>query len=385
MEQSTYLEQLTDLGKQQGYVTLEDILLSIPDLEDDQEALDEIRESLQASGVTFLERLIDVEADLTLEELEDEEAEEEIYLAGSLAGDAVSLYLKEAGRIPLLSRAEEITIAERIERGLKAREELAAARMSQARRAELQFLIEDGWAAREHLIRANLRLVISVAKRYVRRGLPFLDLIQEGNLGLLRATKKFDYRRGFKFSTYATWWIRQAITRAIADKGRTIRVPVHVIEQINRLRRAGNRLTQELGREPTYKELAEDLGIPQKKVKLLKRYEQHPSPLETLIDADEEAELVDFIADENASPPGDLAAESLLREQLNELMLILSPRDARILRLRFGLQDGRRYTLAEVGERMGITRERVRQIEGECLRQLKNPSREKSLREYLQD
>ncbi len=374
------LTKLIEIGEQKGYVTVEDILRLFPQAESDEALLEALREELHSEDVTVIDRLIPYEEDDTSPNGKDDE--EALFLN---ADNVVSLYLKEAGSVPLLTREEEVQLAERIERGLYARRELASGGIDGSRRMKLLALIEDGWAAREHLIRANLRLVVSVAKRYLRRGLSFLDLIQEGNLGLIRATKKFDHRRGYKFSTYATWWIRQAITRAIADKGRTIRVPVHVIDQINKLRRAANRLTQELGREPSVEELAAELEVPVQKVKLLRQYELHPSPLETMVDDEEEVDLADFIADESAPAPTELASDTLLREQLEELLDVLSPRDSRVIRMRFGLQDGHRYTLAEVGRRMGITRERVRQIEGEALSQLRNPSHKKRLMEFLRD
>ena len=256
---------------------------------------------------------------------------------------------------------------------------------SYKKRQELRRKIEDGWGAREHLITANSRLVISVAKKYMGRGVPFLDLIQEGNIGLIRATKKFDYRRGHKFSTYATWWIRQAVTRAIADQGRTIRVPVHMGDQINKLLRVQHQLTQRLGREPTVEELADELEVPPKKVENMIQVARRPLSLETPTDDEEDSVLGDFIEDDEASPPDDTATYNLLREHLGEVLNSLPPREVRILQLRYGLLDGQAYTLEEVGRKMGVTRERVRQIEAQALSRLRHPSIRRKLRDYLGD
>jgi len=282
-----------------------------------------------------------------------------------------------------LTAEEEVELAQRIERGRLAREELARGNVSNRRRQELRRLIEDGWGAREHLITANSRLVISVAKKYMGRGVPFLDLIQEGNIGLIRATKKFDYRRGHKFSTYATWWIRQAVTRAIADQGRTIRVPVHMGDQINKLLRVQHQLTQRLGREPTVDELANALEVPPKKVENMIQVARRPLSLETPTDDEEDSVLGDFIEDDEAPPPDDTATYNLLREHLEEVLSSLPPREVRILQLRYGLLDGQAYTLEEVGRKMGVTRERVRQIEAQALSRLRHPSIRRKLRDYL--
>jgi RNA polymerase primary sigma factor len=297
--------------------------------------------------------------------------------------EAVDLYLKEAGLVPLLSREEEINLAKQIERGRRASQAIADGKVSAEKEPEYRQRVADGWQARDHLVRANLRLVISVAKRYARRGLSFLDLIQEGNVGLIRATKKFDYQRGFKFSTYATWWIRQAITRAIADKGRTIRVPVHVIEQLTHMRRAHQRLSQQMGREPTVEELALDMDIESDRVEELMRIAQRPTPLDTMIDSDDETSLADLIPDDTAIPPDQTFAERELRRQLDGVLANLTPREALVIRLRFGLMDGRRHTLAEVGRKLDLTRERVRQIESDALGRLRNPKLQDELRAFL--
>ncbi len=250
-------------------------------------------------------------------------------------------------------------------------------------RERLLWFVRDGQNAQEHLIKANSRLVVSVAKKYVGRGVPFLDLIQEGNIGLIRAVKKFDYRRGYKFSTYATWWIRQAVTRAIADQGRTIRVPVHMYEQINRLTRTSRQLVQELGRDPTTEEIADELGVSPRKVEHIMRVSQRPLSLEMPVGEEEDSYLGDFIEDEDADSPQEAAGQQLLREVIDEIFQSLTPREVRILQLRFGLVDGYCYTLEEVGKKFGVTRERIRQIEAQALSRLRHPSRSRKLRDYL--
>ena len=291
--------------------------------------------------------------------------------------------MKEVGRVPLLTAVQEVELAQRIERGRLAREELARGNVTPRRRQELQMLIEDGWLAREHLITANSRLVISVAKKYMGRGVPFLDLIQEGNIGLIRAAKKFDYRRGHKFSTYATWWIRQAVTRAIADQGRTIRVPVHMGDQINKLLRVQHQLTQRLGRDPSVEELAVALEVTPQKVENMIQVARRPLSLETPTDDEEDSVLGDFIEDDEFPAPDETATYNLLREHLESVLDGLPPREVRILQLRYGLLDGQAYTLEEVGRKMGVTRERVRQIEAQALSRLRHPAIRRKLREYL--
>ncbi|MBW6472608.1 MAG: sigma-70 family RNA polymerase sigma factor [Anaerolineaceae bacterium] len=329
----------------------------------------------------------DLELDLDDKELDEEEAAKLVFddLENIDTDDTIGLYLKEVSRVPLLTAEEEVELAQRIERGRIAREELAKGSSTDHRRFELRKLIEDGWDGREHLITANSRLVISVAKKYMGRGVPFLDLIQEGNIGLIRATKKFDYRRGHKFSTYATWWIRQAVTRAIADQGRTIRVPVHMGDQINKLLRIQHQLTQRLGREPSVEELAEALDVPPKKVENMIQVARRPLSLETPTDDEEDSVLGDFIEDDEAPPPDDTATYNLLRQHLEEVLNGLPPREVRILQLRYGLLDGQAYTLEEVGRKMGVTRERVRQIEAQALSRLRHPVIRRKLRDYLGD
>ncbi len=388
-KKSSSLARLIQIGRKQSYVTINDILEFFPDAEQDVEQLEEAFSGLIAAGIPYIEDadLLIEPSDEDLKETEKEEEEEEGITKDDLANidtdDTIGLYLKEVSRVPLLTATEEVELAQRIESGRMAREELARGNVSSRRRIELRYLIEDGWAAREHLITANSRLVISVAKKYMGRGVPFLDLIQEGNIGLIRATKKFEYRRGHKFSTYATWWIRQAVTRAIADQGRTIRVPVHMGDQINKLLRIQHQLTQRLGREPSVEELAETLEVTPKKVENMIQVARRPLSLETPTDDEEDSMLGDFIEDDEAPPPDDTATYNLLKEHLVTVLDSLPPREVRILQLRYGLLDGQSYTLEEVGRKMGVTRERVRQIEAQALSRLRHPSIKRRLRDYL--
>ncbi|GAB4500919.1 MAG: RNA polymerase sigma factor RpoD [Anaerolineales bacterium] len=389
-EEYSPIARLIELGRQKSYVTLDDILHFFPEAEQDVEQLEEAFAALLSAGIPFVEDSITVEPSedelVTPEETETETSPElalDDYLANIDTDDTIGLYLKEVSRVPLLTADEEVRLAQRIEGGRSAREELAKGNVNPRRRSELRTTIEDGWAAREHLITANSRLVISVAKKYMGRGVPFLDLIQEGNIGLIRATKKFDYRRGHKFSTYATWWIRQAVTRAIADQGRTFRVPVHMGDQINKLLRVQHQLTQRLGREPSVEEIANALEVPPKKVENMIQVARRPLSLETPTDDEEDSVLGDFIEDDEATPPDESATYNLLREHLGEVLNSLPPREVRILQLRYGLLDGQAYTLEEVGRKMGVTRERVRQIEAQALSRLRHPSIRRKLRDYL--
>jgi len=386
------IARLIKLGRKKTFVTIDDILTFFPEAEQDVDQLEEAFAALLSAGIPYVEDAA-IGVDPTDEELSEEEsAEEEArneqamednYLANIDTDDTIGLYLKEVGRVPLLTAIEEVELAQRIERGRLSREEMARGNVNLRRRRELQRIIEDGWAAREHLITANSRLVISVAKKYMGRGVPFLDLIQEGNIGLIRAAKKFDYRRGHKFSTYATWWIRQAVTRAIADQGRTIRVPVHMGDQINKLLRVQHQLTQRLGRDPSVEELAESLDVTPQKVENMIQVARRPLSLETPTDDEEDSVLGDFIQDEEVAAPDDTATYNLLREHLDVVLNGLPPREVRILQLRYGLLDGQAYTLEEVGRKMGVTRERVRQIEAQALSRLRHPAIRRKLREYL--
>ena len=383
--------KLIELGRKKTFVTYDDILQFFPEAEQDVDHLEEAFSALVSADIPYIEDPgVGEPSELELSEDDDSDDEseqagaaEENYLANIDTDDTIGLYLKEVGRVPLLTAVEEVELAQRIERGRLAREELARGNVTPRRRQELQILIEDGWAAREHLITANSRLVISVAKKYMGRGVPFLDLIQEGNIGLIRAAKKFDYRRGHKFSTYATWWIRQAVTRAIADQGRTIRVPVHMGDQINKLLRVQHQLTQRLGRDPSVEELAVALEVTPQKVENMIQVARRPLSLETPTDDEEDSVLGDFIQDDEFPAPDDTATYNLLREHLDSVLDGLPPREVRILQLRYGLLDGQAYTLEEVGRKMGVTRERVRQIEAQALSRLRHPAIRRKLREYL--
>jgi len=380
---------LIKTGRKKTFLTLDDILDVLPEAEHDIDLLEHIYTVLLNEGIPYLE-------EVPTEEPNEEElalGEEETSATGTEtapddlehigADDTIGLYLKEVSRVPLLNADEEVELAQRTERGRMAREELARGGLSSSRRQVLRQMIEDGWNAREQLITANSRLVISVAKKYMGRGVPFLDLIQEGNIGLIRSTKKFDYRRGHKFSTYATWWIRQAITRAIADQGRTIRVPVHMGDRINKMLRAQHQLTQDLGRDPTVQELADNLDLSAQKVENIIQVSRRPLSLETPTDDEGDSVLSDFIEDDQELPPAESATLNMLQEHIKSLLDSLPPREVRILQLRYGLLDGKSYTLEEVGRKMGVTRERVRQIEAQALGRLRDPKIRQILHDYL--
>ena len=379
------IDSLIELGKDRGYITLDDILGAFPEAEQDLDQLEEMYAALLAAGINVIDESAEEESTEreAKPEAQEKDKPDEDVLSNVDTDDSVGLYLREVGGVPLLTAQEEVEIAKRIERGRRAREKLAQESLSQKKRAELQVSIEDGWAAREHLITANSRLVISVAKKYLGRGVPFLDLIQEGNIGLIRAAKKFDYRRGHKFSTYATWWIRQAVTRAIADQGRTIRVPVHMGDQINKMLRVSHQLTQQLGHTPTSEDLAEALQISPRKAEDLMKVSRRPLSLEMPTDEDSDSILGDFIQDVESPAPVEIATQNLLKENLNEALGALPPREVRILQLRYGLLDGRSYTLEEVGRKMGVTRERVRQIEAQALTRLRHPNHRERLIDFL--
>jgi RNA polymerase primary sigma factor len=374
-------EQLLMLGRERGYVTLDEVLVVFPEAENDADRLDEVLGMLMENGIEVGERL---EEDPT--EAEDEESADDLdegTQATIETDDTVGLYLKEISNVPLLTAQEEVDLAKRIERAKQAAKRLARNGMDPKRRAKLKAIIADGDAAREHLITANSRLVVSVAKNYIGRGLPFLDLIQEGNIGLLRAVRKFDYRRGLKFSTYATWWIRQAVTRAIADQGRTIRVPVHMGDQISRLIHVSHRRTQELGREPSSEELAEEMQVPVKKVERMLQMARQPLSLDMPMDEDEDSVLGDFVEDADTPAPGEIVTQNMMKEQIQEILQTLPPREVRILQLRYGLSGGETYTLEQVGKKLGVTRERVRQIEAQALARLRHPSHTRKLKDYM--
>jgi RNA polymerase primary sigma factor len=376
------IQKLLARGKKRGYVTLDDIMELFPEVEEDLTRLEDLYLMLYEAGI----EIYDTEKEpLPPEEVMEEEkpAEEDLDLSEIESDDAISLYLKEVSTIPLLTAEEEVALAKQMERGLFASRRLARDGHDSQERERLERETREGDAARKHLIKANSRLVISMAKRYMGQGVPFLDLIQEGNLGLMRAVEKFDYRRGHKFSTYATWWIRQAITRALADQGRTIRVPVHMSDRIRRLYHISRRLEQELGRKPTTEEIAEEMGIAPVRVERTIEISQRPLSLEERVGEEKDSELGDFIEDDDAPDPAEITAQDLLREEIEEVLTSLTPREARVLQLRYGLADGHSYTLKEVGEKFGLTRERIRQIEKEALRRLRHPNRSRRLREYL--
>ncbi len=396
------LKELLALGrKKKNILEYQEISDFFKDMELDAEKFELVLDYLEHNNIDVL-RISDDDDDddnIILDD-DDEEVEiEKIDLSvpeGVSVEDPVRMYLKEIGKVPLLSAEEEIELAQKMEAGVVAAEKIniLKGRMEEAsdeEKEELKAEIKDlqkevdlGSDAKKRLAEANLRLVVSIAKRYVGRGMLFLDLIQEGNLGLIKAVEKFDYRKGYKFSTYATWWIRQAITRAIADQARTIRIPVHMVETINKLIRVSRQLLQELGREPSPEEIAEEMNMPVERVREILKISQEPVSLETPIGEEEDSHLGDFIRDENVPVPADAAAFTLLKEQLEEVLGTLTEREQKVLTLRFGLEDGRARTLEEVGKEFNVTRERIRQIEAKALRKLRHPSRSRKLKDYLE-
>ncbi|TFH33691.1 MAG: RNA polymerase sigma factor RpoD [Anaerolineales bacterium] len=374
---------LMEKGEFQGYITNDDIIIVFPEAEDSDERLEHLQTFFRSAGVDVFEDTSQIPANI----IQDDDLEElhHFDLSAISSDDTVGLYLKEMARVPLLTTEQEVDLATRIELGNFSEVDLAKAngRMTAKQRTELNGYIQDARAARDHLIKANTRLVVSIAKKYMGRGVPFLDLIQEGNLGLMKAVEKFDYHRGYRFSTYATWWIRQTITRAIADQGRTIRVPVHMSDRIRRLYKVARQLEQDLGRKATPEEIAEVMEVDARKVQWMMRVSWRPLSLESPVGEDEDTELGSFVEDDTTPTPTQSAYQNLLRDKIEDVLATLSPREARILRLRFGLQNGRPYTLEEVGQKFGLTRERIRQIEGKALRRLRHPRRARQLRDYL--
>ena len=362
-DKKTVVRELMELGKQKGQLTNQDILDAIGEIDFDPEQLEKLYDSLAQLGIEIVEDSGDIkidDIDLGFDESKDGDSHAQIAETGSVSvDDPVKVYLKEIGRVPLLSSDEEINLAIRIADG--------------------------DVAAKQRLSEANLRLVVSIAKRYLGRGMQFLDLIQEGNLGLIKAVEKFDYTKGFKFSTYATWWIRQAITRAIADQARTIRIPVHMVETINKMARIQRQLTLELNREPTDEELAKKMGISPDKVREVMKISQDPVSLETPIGEEEDSHLGDFVPDERSLSPEEYTTNEILKEEIKSVLSTLQPREQQVLELRFGLIDGTSYTLEEVGKRFNVTRERIRQIEAKALRKLRHPSRAKKLKDFMVD
>ncbi|MBQ7668471.1 MAG: RNA polymerase sigma factor RpoD [Clostridia bacterium] len=348
------IQKLIDMGKAKGSLTYDQIMNELEEVELDPEQIDKIYEKFEENGIEIVN---DLDADFDDLSFDDEDVDA-LVPEGLAVDDPVRMYLKEIGKVQLLSMEEEIELAERMEKGDE--------------------------EAKKKLSEANLRLVVSIAKKYVGRGMLFLDLIQEGNLGLIKAVEKFDYTKGYKFSTYATWWIRQAITRAIADQARTIRVPVHMVETINKLIRIKRQLLQQLGREATPEELAKEMDMPVERIAEIEKIAQEPISIDTPIGEEEDSHLGDFIPDDDAPAPAESAAFTLLREQLVDVLGTLTPREEKVLKLRFGLDDGRARTLEEVGKEFNVTRERIRQIEAKALRKLRHPSRSKKLRDYLE-
>ncbi len=359
-DKKTVIRDLIDQGKSKGQLSTKEILDALGELEFDPEQIEKFYDTLESQGVEIIEDFADApleDIDFSVQVDENEDMEAALSTEGIAIDDPVKVYLKEIGRVPLLSPEEEIDLAIRINDG------------------------DD--AAKKRLSEANLRLVVSIAKRYLGRGMQFLDLIQEGNLGLIKAVEKFDYTKGFKFSTYATWWIRQAITRAIADQARTIRIPVHMVETINKVKKVSSQLLHTNGHEPTADEISLELDMPVDKVREIMRVAQEPVSLETPIGEEEDSHLGDFIPDDDAPAPADAASHTLLKEQLADVLDTLTPREEKVLRLRFGLEDGRSRTLEEVGKEFNVTRERIRQIEAKALRKLRHPSRSKKLKDFL--
>ena len=352
------IEELVEHGRQKGKLTTKEINDVLEELEFDMEQIDKLYDTLEAQHIDVIENLAGTNADLVTPMSSNEDLEVALSAEGISIDDPVKVYLKEIGRVPLLSPEEEIELATRMDEG-------------------------DVYA-RKRLSEANLRLVVSIAKRYVGRGMQFLDLIQEGNLGLIKAVEKFDHTKGFKFSTYATWWIRQAITRAIADQARTIRIPVHMVETINKVKKISSQLLHKNGHEPTAEEISEEIDMPVEKVREIMRISQEPVSLETPIGEEEDSHLGDFIPDDDAPAPAEAASHTLLREQLGDVLSTLTDREEKVLRLRFGLEDGRSRTLEEVGKEFSVTRERISQIEAKALRKLRHPSRSKKLKDFLE-
>ncbi len=390
-KQTIDIQPLLAKAERQGFLTLDDLMAYFPEAEENLAELEDLFIHLSEEGIQVLYDDQKPEEPEVEPEVAAEGEEEpvplnmtEASLSEIASDDTISLYLKEMARVPLLTAEEEVSLARDYEMGRQAQARLSRANgLTEEEKDRLQQLVARGEEARAHLIRANTRLVVSIAKRYLGQGVPFLDLIQEGNLGLIKAVEKFDYHRGHRFSTYATWWIRQAITRALADQGRVIRLPVHLSDRIRKVYQVAQQLEQDWGRPPTAEEIAEELDLPPSKVQWMLKVSQRPLSLEKPVGEEEDSELGSFIPDEETLTPSDTAYQRLLQTKLQEVLATLTPREARILRLRFGLDDGRSYTLEEVGQKFGLTRERIRQIEHEALDRLRHPSRARQLRDYL--
>ncbi len=377
-------KQLLQKADELGYLSIENLRELSPTSSLSDERINEIAAVLQRQGIIVVEN--DQEAQALFNEISVPSESEQIDRLEQVSSeDTVSIYLREMSSVPLLTMEEEIALAKRIEDAFQANLELAQINIREngKRALELELMIRDGLQARDYLIRANTRLVVSIARRFTGRGVPFLDLIQEGNLGLMKAVEKYDHQRGFRFSTYATWWIRQGISRSIADQGRTIRVPVHMTDRIRQMNKTTLQLEQQLGRPPTIEELAESMELDVSKVKWIQQVAQIPLSLESPVGDEDDSELGMFIEDEHTPGPAQITYQNMLRERLEEVLSTLPPREARVVRLRFGLGQDRAYTLEEVGRKFGLTRERIRQIEGKALRRLRNPSCARLLRDYI--
>lgn len=386
--------ELTEKAETQGYLITDDILEMLPEADDLLDRLQEVVMQLQDAGIDVYEAKAspddqvmfdDLDAEVEFDDEEDFELDdgEELDMAAVVSDDTVGLYLKEMTRVPLLTQQEEKQIAQQIVRGRAAKRQLLQPVRGKAQAAKLQSQVDEGLLAREHLIKANTRLVVSIAKRYMGQGVPFLDLIQEGNLGLMKAVEKYDYKRGFRFSTYATWWIRQTITRAIADQARTIRLPVYMSDRLRRLYQVARQIEQTNGRQASAEEIADELDMEPRKVQWMMKASWQPLSLEQPVGEEEDNELAAFIEDDTTPSPAQVTLQNLLHDKMEEVLATLSPREANILRLRFGLVNGRAYTLKEVGQKFGLTRERIRQIESLALRRLRHPCRSRQLRDYL--
>lgn len=401
VKKQTAIKELIALGKKKGKLTLKEMSDALESIDMESDELDRLYEELEKAGIELQGAEVlaapaeseeefseDAVEEVTKEELEDTESLAE----GFAIDDPVRMYLKEIGKVDLLTPDEEVELAKKMQAGMEAKEKIKelderqrnGEQIDEKEYQALRKAIRGGENAKKRLSEANLRLVVSIAKRYVGRGMLFLDLIQEGNLGLLKAVEKFDCTKGFKFSTYATWWIRQAITRAIADQARTIRIPVHMVETINKVIRVSRQLLQELGHDPQPEEIAEEMNMPVERVREILKIAQEPVSLETPIGEEEDSHLGDFIPDDDALEPAEAASFTLLKEQLVEVLKTLTPREEKVLRLRFGIEDGRTRTLEEVGKEFNVTRERIRQIEAKALRKLRHPSRSRKLKDYLE-
>ena len=400
VKKQTAIKELIALGKKKGKLTLKEMSDALESIDMESDELDRLYEELEKAGIELQGAEVlaapaeseeefseDAVEEVTKEELEDTESLAE----GFAIDDPVRMYLKEIGKVDLLTPDEEVELAKKMQAGMEAKEKIKelderqrnGEQIDEKEYQALRKAIRGGENAKKRLSEANLRLVVSIAKRYVGRGMLFLDLIQEGNLGLLKAVEKFDCTKGFKFSTYATWWVRQAITRAIADQARTIRIPVHMVETINKVIRVSRQLLQELGHDPQPEEIAEEMNMPVERVREILKIAQEPVSLETPIGEEEDSHLGDFIPDDDALEPAEAASFTLLKEQLVEVLKTLTPREEKVLRLRFGIEDGRTRTLEEVGKEFNVTRERIRQIEAKALRKLRHPSRSKKLKDFL--